>query len=215
MYLKILLSVSIVCLLAWLPASADAPDDPGVQRTEVLGFDNWPAENNPIEQGSLECPGGEVEWLNPVTPYCASSGQLLLRGVKIWGCTSGSDERFVGTAVAVVNGNLDANHTGPVWGTWIIVPSESCTLDALVMPDSYWSGTWQGQRTLECDAGPCNWVGDLKLVGKGYGGEIHGARFKGSEIVLTFTALPVPYELIPGFPYPDVPEGVISGVVTE
>ena len=87
----------------------------------------------------------------------------------------------------VVNGNLDADYTGPVWGTYLIVPSPDCNPDDLLDPAVYWKGTWRGQRSVTCDVASCMWIGNLKLVSKGYGGDIDGIHFKGTETITTFT----------------------------
>ena len=114
----------------------------------------------------------------------------------------------------VVNGNLDADYTGPVWGTYLIVPSQGCNPDDLLDPAVYWKGTWRGQRSVTCDVASCTWIGNLKLVSKGYGGDIDGIHFKGTETITTFTPMPIPWELIPSFPF-DGPEGIIMGMIKE
>jgi hypothetical protein len=105
-------------------------------------------------------------------------------------------------------------NTGPVWGGFLIVPSTECNPDDLIDPEVYWKGTWQGRRTVTCDEVDCIWIGDLKIVGKGHGGDIDGKHFKGGEIITTFTPLPVSWELIPGFPVGG-PEGIVTRVIME
>ena len=117
--------------------------------------------------------------------------------------------------MATANGNLDVDYTGPVWGTWMIVPSTGCDPDDLIVdPPVYWKGKWQGERSRYCVGVSCTWIGDLNLVGKGYGGNIDGIHLEGTEKITTFTPLPVPWELIPGFPL-DGPEGVITATINE
>ena len=50
------------------------------------------------------------------------------------------------------------------------------------------------------------------MVDKGRGGNLEGLHFKGKEVITTFTPLPIPWELIPGFPFTG-PEGVITGTI--
>ena len=96
----------------------------------------------------------------------------------------------------------------------MVVPSADCDADDLIDPEVYWKGTWKGRRSMFCDGGQCAWIGNLKLVGKGHGGDIEGIHFKGTEVITTFTPLPVPWELIPGFTVGG-PEGVITGTIKE
>ena len=54
----------------------------GVQRTEVVIADDWPADSL-IDPGTITCPGGELGWLDPVTPVCPGSGRFTF-GI-FWG----------------------------------------------------------------------------------------------------------------------------------
>ena len=162
----------------------------------------------------MTCPGGDIVMLNPVTPICATTGRVHLRDMALWACYASADPRLSGVGKATVNGNLNADYTGPVWGTWMIVPSPGCDPIDLIDPPVYWKGTWQGQRLQYCADGSCVWIGDLNLVGKGIGGDIDGIHFKGTEVITTFTPLPVPWEFIPGLPETG-PEGIITGTIKE
>ena len=189
-------------------------------RTEVVVADHWPADSF-INPGTIRCPGGQLQWLDPVTPVCTGSGRIHLRGVGAYGCTqaqvevSGDAEpRMTGIGMFEVNANFDAEYSGSVWGTWKLVPGE-CVLERLYAPEApAWKGTWQGQRRRFCDGDSCVWIGDLELVGKGHGGALEGLRFKGTETNTTFTPLPVPWELI-GLCPPCGPEGVVVGTIRE
>ena len=207
-----------VLLIAFVATLAPHALDAGVQRTEVMIFDDWPADSF-IDEGTISCPGGEIVWIDPVTPVCPGSGRIHLRRVVGYGCYeamagSSPEPRLSGVGLFVVNGNLDADYSGRVWGTWMIVPSEGCDQIDLVDPLVFWKGTWQGRRSMFCDGGPCSWIGDLKLVGKGHGGAIDGIHIKGTEVITTFTPAPVPWELIPGFPFTG-PEGVLTVTIKE
>ena len=212
---KFLLIMAVVALGAMSPALAK--DSHGVTRTAVTIYEDWP-DDAILGPGELHCPGGEIEWLDPVTPVCTGSGKIHLRNVSGYGCyyaeTGGGEPvpYLSGVGKYVVNGNLDADYTGPVWGTYMIVPSSGCNPLDLNDPDVYWKGKWQGRRSVTCNEVSCSWVGRLKLVGKGHGGEIQGMHFKGIEFITTFTPLPVPWELIPGFPETG-PEGIGEGII--
>ena len=210
---KSLLLIFIGSICFWIPALAEKLGDAGIQLTGVNIEEDWPADSL-LDLGTMNCSGGELTWIDPVTPICAASGQLHFRNLTGYACDDSDDPRFSGIGMFEANGNLDANYTGPVWGTWMIVPSLDCDLLDLIDPPVYWKGTWQGQRSLFCGGGPCMFIGDLKLVGKGHGGDIHGIHFKGNELITTFTPMPVPWELIPGFPV-DGPEAVITAIIKE
>ena len=210
---KTILSIFIASLCFVLPASADKPGHTGVHRTEVNITEDWPADSL-LDTGTMNCPGGELEWIDPVTPFCPASGRVHFRNLTGYACYESSDPRFTGVGLYMANGNLDADYTGPVWGTWMVVPFAACDPAFLIDPPVYWKGTWRGKRSLVCDSGPCMYIGNLKLVGKGYGGDIQGIHYKGNEVITTFTPLPIPWELIPGFPA-DGPEGVITAVIKE
>ena len=152
--------------------------------------------------------------LDPVTPVCAATGRVHFRKMAWWACFASDDPRLSGIGIATANGNFDANYTGPVGGTWMIVPSADCNPTDLIDPPAYWKGTWQGQRSQYCEGNFCHWIGDLDLVGKGYGGSIDGIHFKGNELITTYTPLPVPWEFIPGFPATG-PEGFITATIRE
>jgi hypothetical protein len=188
-------------------------------RTEIIAADDWPADAF-LEMGRMFCSGGDVVWIDPVTPTCPQSGQLHLRGARGYGCVQAQttedgmpEPRMTGVAEWVVNGNLDEEHTGPVWGTWRILPGE-CDPARLDEPSqSFWKGVWQGQRVKFCDDFGCRWIGQLEVVGKGIGG-LDGLHLKGTETITTFTPLPLPWELI-GLCPPCGPEEVLIGTIKE
>lgn len=222
MYTKNFLLVLIGGICAWMPASAETPYHRGVQITDVIIFDDW-AGVPPLSEGTIECLGGELEWIDPVTPVCAATGRLHIRNTVILGCAeSPTDSRLSGVEVVSVNGLLDANYAGPVWGTWMTVPYNGCDplvpVDSAVLEDPpvYWKGVWWGWRSQYCEGGQCLWLGDLKLIGKGHGGDIDRIRFRGREVVTTYTPFPVPWEFLPPeLGLPGGPEGVITGRIWE
>ncbi len=202
-----------------LPSAILADVDQGDMRTEVMMIDGWPADAF-MCLGGISCPGGELEWINEVTPICPSSGRIHVRKMTNYTCytaftASGAPEpRLTGVGVYDINANFDSDYTGPVWGDFLIVPSTECDPAALDDPEVYWKGTWQGRRSATCDETSCTWIANLKIVGKGIGGDIEGKHFNGGEIITTYTPLPVSWELIPGFPVGG-PEGIVTGVIME
>jgi hypothetical protein len=114
-----------------------------------------------------------------------------------------------------VNANFSPGYTGSVWGRWKLVLSESCDRSILYGDGPYWEGTWNGRRSRFCEGESCLWLGALDMVGHGNGGAVDGLQFKGTEMVTTFTPIPAPNELIPGFCLaPDCPpEGTFSGQI--
>jgi hypothetical protein len=166
----------------------------------------------------MTCPGGELEMVDPVTPFCAASGQVHLRDLTFWTCFTSADPRMNGVGMFTINGNFDSAYTGPVWGKWTTVPSQRCDPTDLIDPSVYWEGTWQGQRSQYFDSvsGFPFWIGDLNVVGKGHGGNIDGLHLKGTELATTFTPLPVPWEFLPpSLGLPVGPEGILTGTIKE
>ncbi len=188
-------------------------------RTEVVVSDDWPADSS-LDPPTISCPGGDLEWVDPVTPVCPGSGRIHLRGGIGYGCDQaqvvggGAEPRLTGVVLFEFNANLDADYSGSAWGTWKTVPG-ACDPSRLYDPDApHWKGIWVGQRLRFCDATGCRWIGELKVVGKGHGDSLEGLHFRGTETVTTFTPLPVPWDLI-GLCPPCGPEGVLTGTIKE
>ena len=215
--LKPILMTSFVgAVIAFLAAGAAAE----VERTEIIATDDWPTDST-LDPGVLRCAGGDIVWVNEVTPTCPTSNRLNLRKALGYSCiqaasTAGSPEpRFTGVASFTLAANFDASYSGPVWGAWLLVPSDTCDPGLLVDPAEYWKGTWQGKRARVCVGDQCKWIGNLKYVGRGYGESLAGQRYKGHEVVETFTPLPLPYELL-GICPPQGPcpaEGLMAGTI--
>jgi hypothetical protein len=72
-------AVVAITLLSVVAAGAD------VERTEIVATDDWPADSF-LDLGTLRCAGGEVVWLNEVTPTCPGSGRLRLRNALGYSC---------------------------------------------------------------------------------------------------------------------------------
>lgn len=224
MQIKATFVLSIGLLLLSLPVFAGPPANAGANRVQIEGFDNWGWRDSPISPATITCPGGEFMVDSFGSPYCADSttGRLNLRDGVGWSCMTTNDPRMSGVGLFTSNANFDADSSGSVWGTWTMVPTENCDKDGfypeeLVMTaTSFWRGTWNGQRQFYSANGFNIWIGELKIVGKGVGGDIDGLHFKGTEWIETYTPLPVPYEFL--LPLPalfDVPEGYFIGTITE
>lgn len=174
----------------------------GQQSTAIIALDDWPLDAA-ISLGELNCPDGEVV-VDPLTglSMCAPGSRTHLRNALYYSCVQGftaggtPEPRFTGVMYGEMGVNWDAQYTGPVWGSWLLVPAETCDPAVLDDPENYWVGSWQGQRTAVCAAGPCLWIGNLRFVGRGRG-ELEGLQFRGTELILTYTPLPVSYELLP------------------
>lgn len=224
MKIKATFLLSFGLLLLSLPVFAGPPADAGVTRTQIEGFDNWGWKDNPLSPGTTMCPGGELMFDQFGIPYCdeSTTGRLHLRDAVLWSCmTSPDDPRITGVGLFTVNGNFDADSSGPVWGEWTIVPMDGCDKDGFypeeeVMTSTMsWHGIWNGKRLFYSDMGFPVWIGDLKIVGKGSGGNIDGLHFKGTELITTYTPFPIPYELLPIPELFDIPEGFFAGTIKE
>ena len=227
MKIKTLFLLSIGLLLFSFPAFAGPPAAVGVTRTQIEGFDNWAWQDNPLSLGTITCPGGEL-MLESGMPYCANSttGRLHFRDVALWSCMRSEadgevEPRLTGVGLFTVNGNLDADSSGPVWGTWKIVPMAGCEKDepypetAVMTSTGFWQGTWNGQRLYYRDNGFDVWIGDLRIVGKGEG-DLHGLHFKGAELIRMYTPFPVPYEFLPPeLGLFDADEGYFTGTIKD
>jgi len=223
MNLKTAFLLIVVSLSLALPVLAERPADAGVKRTQIEGNDNWAWMDNPISAGTITCPGGELMLDQFGMPYCGDSttGRLHLRDSVLWSCMTSDDPRITGVGLFTINGNLDADSSGPVWGKWKIVPLEDCDKNGfypeeqVVNSTRFWHGTWNGQRLFYSVMGFDVWIGDLKIVGKGIGGDIDGLHFKGTEWIETYSPFPVPYEFL-GIPdLFDKPEGSYTGTIKE
>ncbi len=209
--MKSLATLVLVLLFAsfTIPASADS-------KHAVMFLDNPPIDAL-LEEGYLWCSEGDAVWLDPVTPVCPEGGTLKLRDTEMYSCITAMDEHgaplplLSGTGWYTINANMDLDYTGPVFGTFKIVPSPACDAGYLESPDSWWEGKWNGTRSVSCDAVGCTWIATFKVVGKGHGGEIDGLQMRTQETYTTFTPLPVPWDLL-GLPVTG-PEGVATGVI--
>ena len=183
----------------------------------VMLFDDPPIDAL-LSAGDVWCTEGDTVWLDPVTPVCPAGGTLKLRDTEMYSCFTAVDEHgnplslLSGTGWYTINANMDLDCTGSAFGTFKIVPSPACGVGYLEDPESWWEGKWNGTRMVTCDGVNCTWVATFKVVGKGHGGDIDGLQFRAQEVYTTFTPLPIPWDLIPGFPVTG-PEGIANGII--
>ena len=211
-----------VLSITWLLTAALVAATPvaaGADREPVAGFDDWPVDSW-IDFGTLSCPGGEPVFDGPV-PSCPEGTRIHIRNAVTWSCihamtgTGAPEPRLTGVMQISLNANLGPDYTGRVWGRWEIVLSETCDHSILDGDGPHWEGAWNGRRSRICEGEACLWLGVLDMVGRGTSGIVDGLRFKGTEITTTFSPVPVPNELIPGFCLPPdcPPEGTFSGEI--
>jgi hypothetical protein len=194
---KLTLTICAMVLLFGAIAAAAA------ERTPIVAADDWPWDSY-LDLGELKCPGGEIV-VEPLTgfPTCSAGSRVHFRNTLAYSCvqavteTGEPEPRLSGVLFSTFTANWDASYGGAVWGSWRLVPTESCGPLAAADSEIYWVGTLRGQRTPVCnDSGQCWWVGNLKLVGRGRGGDLAGLHFKGTEMIVTHSPVPLPYELL-------------------
>lgn len=228
MQIRATVLITIGLSLASLGVFAGPPDDAGVTRTPIEGWDNWGWQGGPASDTKIMCPGGE--FMEPFNCADSMTGRLHLRDGAGWSCTSSIDPRMTGVGLYTSNANFDSESNGPVWGEFKIVPIVDCDKDAVYSVQyedlvnnatSYWYGTWNGKRQFDVDKGA--WVGDIKFGARGVGEDLDGLHFKGTMWITTYTPFPIPYEFV--FPYDlvlpdgtrpfDMPEAYFIGTIKE
>ena len=130
-----------------------------------------------LSPGTVMCPGFEPTG-DPLQP-CPPGSRTHTRGLTIISRVEASDPRVSGNMTIEINSNLDADSTGPAWGTF------SLALDA----GGTWDGTYQGRRVKEGD----HWVVPLHVSGQGTGGAIDGMQMMCVDRIVEFTPLGIPY----------------------
>lgn len=129
-----------------------------------------------LDVGTVRCPGNEPTG-NPLVP-CPPGSRTHARGFTFTSRMQG-DALLTGVATIVTNFNLDAEFTGPVWGT------VSIALDA----GGTWEGTYQGKTSVEDGQG----VLVLNSKSHGSGGAIEGMQLKFTEVIVSASPLLIPY----------------------
>lgn len=177
--------------------------------------DEWPALSefgNIIVPGDFYCTGGG----EPIDLFaCAGGKGIHIRSTQMISDLSSFnpvDPRIDGIVWFDIAANWDSDYTGPVIGNWSIDP-----FAYLEDPTTYWEGTYVGKREIVPDPtlpyGVQKWVTTLKLEGYGMGA-LDGQQMKATEVITTFSQLPMPWELL-GLD-PAGPEGVAEiTIITE
>jgi len=206
----LLMTVAVACLLQSQVAYGSEDGHgmgTGALKMEFTATDDWFPSGDP---GQTFCPGGE--FTGDLFQPCPPGTNIHIRDAIGQSWASGDDPRFDGILTYTVNGNLKADFTGPVWGTW--------TLEVEIC-EGIWDGVWSGQRTLLPDqpglAGMGTWIGNLRLTGHGHGACVDGLQMKGTEIIITYTPLPIAYEMFLACDAanPCSPEGILTGKILE
>lgn len=118
-----------------------------------------------LERGDIACPGGGTPSDSLFPPWCPPDSRTTIR-TRVQRCVifNTSDARISGTMTEVLNANLDAAFSGPVWGTSRIeVPGR---------------GSWEGNAEGEIH-GPSSLSARGVLHGSG---EFEGMKLKAEMI---------------------------------
>lgn len=176
--------IFLILVFAVVVAVSTASAQPG-RKTAFSGneyFDPFGILGAPIgeylDPGTVRCPGFEPTG-DPVQP-CPVGSRTHSRGT-IW------TSRFVSSTPGLSDGwftitgntNLDSDFTGPQWGTFSLVYDSGGTMD----------GTWQGVRYKD----GAQWITTLHVNGHITGGAFDGAKFVGTDQIVSFTPIPVAY----------------------
>ena len=127
---------------------------------------------------TIACPGHEPTG-DQMQPCPVGSRTHLRDGVVVSRMIS-ADARMTGWMTVVLNSNMDADFTGPAWGTFSIDIDDS---------EGIWEGTWQGLRVAE----EGYWTATLNVQGKGFGGIVDGMKLMAEDQLFLVTPLPVAY----------------------
>lgn len=162
--------------------------------------DEWPTfgENpNIVYPGEFFCTGGG----DPVDLFVCEGGKgIHIRGTEMISYIVNPvpyDARLEGMAWFDLAANWDSDYTGPVIGSWRIYPTAYAA-----DPSSFWEGTYTAKREVVPDLdNPFNpyhakWVTTIKYDGYGFGA-LDGQKIKATEVITTYTPVPVPWELVP------------------
>ena len=165
---------------------------------QFTAADEWPAFEGPDGQpmpniifpGEFFCTGGG----EPVGLFeCEGGKGIHIRDTEMisyLGDSQPYDWRVEGIVWFDIAANWDSDYTGPVIGNWRIDPYAY-----LADPNTYWEGTYAGKRKFLRDTDQPTWITTLKLDGYGVG-DLAGQKMKGTEVITTFTPVPVPWELL-------------------
>jgi hypothetical protein len=124
------------------------------------------------------CPGYEPTG-DPLMP-CPEGSRTHLRNSKILTRFISNTPGFSdGWFTVIINYNLDADYTGPAWGTVIQTMDDGGTVTA----------RWQGVRYKDGD----HWVLPLHVTGQIEGGGFDGATMIVEDRITLYTPVPIAY----------------------
>jgi hypothetical protein len=176
--------VIILFILLFVISTAPVGQTRAADKTQVSAtetFDPFGLLGPPVGEilslGTVTCPGFEPTG-DPMQP-CPPGSRTHTRGLTIISRVESSDPQVSGDMTVEINSNLDADYTGPAWGTF------SLALDA----GGTWDGTWQGRRVQEGD----HWIIPLHVSGQGTGGAVDGMQLMIVDRIVDFTPLGIPY----------------------
>jgi hypothetical protein len=158
-------------------SAADKTQVSGTETFNPLGLFGQPAVGMIISPGTVLCPGFDPTG-DPMQP-CPPESRTHIRGFTIISRVEAADPRLSGWMTVELNANMDAEYTGPVWGTF------SLALDA----GGTWDGTWQGRRSRVGD----HWIVPLHVSGQGTGGAVDGMKLMVVDRIVVPTAAPIAY----------------------
>lgn len=146
--------VAVVCLLlaAWAAAKVSVTEFSG--DGTLIGLDPTAAE--------VKCFSGTP---TGAYPPC-SSGKARIRGLRLISLQTATDPRVGGVRTTVFNANLDAEGSGPVWGTW-----------KLESPGGDFEGTYTGAL------GGYAVGGHVRVVGHGSEGLVEGLQVRALDAI--------------------------------
>ena len=161
-----------------------------------------------IVPGEFYCTGGgEPDSSVPVG--CVDGNGIHIRDAQMVSCAlepTTNDWRLEGTGWWTIDANWDNTNTGPISGTWRIVPGDTDTcpdINLIMNPETYWDelytyweGTYSGTRVIVLDEDTplgVKWISTAKFVGQGMG-DLAGQKFKAVETITTYYPSPAPGE---------------------
>jgi len=130
-----------------------------------------------LSSGTVTCPGTQPTG-NPMQP-CPPGSRMNFRDVSWKSRVVSPSALLTGWFNLEGNNNLDADATGPVWGTFRI------ELDA----GGVWEGSWTADRSKPENV----WVVRLRGIGLGRGGNVDGMHLRFTEVAPTPTFMPIFY----------------------
>jgi len=175
---SILLTAALVCLLPTIAAAQAVTTQ--LTATDVFNpyglFGSAPVGAF-LSSGTVTCPGTQPTG-NPMQP-CPPGSRMNFRDVSWKSRVMSPSALLTGWLYSEGNNNLDADATGPVWGTFRI------ELDA----GGVWEGSWTADRSKTEDV----WIVSMRGIGRGKGGSVDGMHLRLKEVAPTPTFMPIVY----------------------